>query len=224
MTVTELIDKIQDFVDNTGTSQVDQTARRQRHLSDLIEVVNFVRYYRDWAFRRTQATLTVPVAGYVVVPADFLQVGKYGGVWDMSNNGYQLDWVPENVINEARARATEIGDPEVYSLFGQDTTSKRILVQLPPISSSHSLTMAYDMKTPTLDETVTNNDNVKVAVPEEYHHSVILPGLRSRARESKGDARWQRAEAEYREGLKLMLRTCRRSQGTMQRVPSFFSR
>lgn len=61
-------------------------------------------------------------------------------------------------------------------------------------------------------------------IPEKYHQLVLVPGLRQKARESKGDARWQYALAEYQNGLKFMQGEEVRFQGEYRQVPSFFGR
>jgi len=228
-TVSEAIDEMVDFVDNTGTSQTDQAERRRRHLQNLKRGVRDIRYYRDWDFIRSYSSVAVAAAaGFGYLPTDFLAIGKYGGVYDLGNNGCALDWVPESIILELRVRAVDPGQLAIYSIFGLQvptppgTGAPQRMIQIPPNTSAVSLGVAYNTKAPTLDETVTNNAKLVLAVPEEYHDTVLLPHIKAMARESLGDARWQNAVAEYERGLKSMLRTCRRSQGTIGRLPSFF--
>ena|GEM_PF-2522444 len=61
-------------------------------------------------------------------------------------------------------------------------------------------------------------------IPEKYHQSVIMPGLRAKARESKGDARWQTSVNEYARGRKMMKMEEQRFQGEWRQLPSFFGR
>lgn len=61
-------------------------------------------------------------------------------------------------------------------------------------------------------------------IPEKYHQRVIMPGMRAKARESKGDARWQRAVQEYERGQVFMKREEQRFQGEFRQLPSFFGR
>ena len=61
-------------------------------------------------------------------------------------------------------------------------------------------------------------------IPEKYHQTVIMPGLRAKARESKGDAKWQTSLSEYKEGIKGMKKEEQRFQGTWRKLPSFFGR
>jgi len=61
-------------------------------------------------------------------------------------------------------------------------------------------------------------------IPEKYHQALIMPGMRSKARESKGDARWQRSSQEYDKGKKWMKMEEQRFQGEWRQLPSFFGR
>jgi len=66
-------------------------------------------------------------------------------------------------------------------------------------------------------------DDIK-QIPEKYHQPVIMPGMRSKARESKGDARWQRSIQEYVAGKKWMKMEEQRFQGEWRQLPGFFGR
>lgn len=66
-------------------------------------------------------------------------------------------------------------------------------------------------------------DDIKT-IPEKYHQPVLIPGMRSKARESKGDARWQRSLQEYTTGKKWMKMEEQRFQGEWRQLPSFFGR
>ena len=66
-------------------------------------------------------------------------------------------------------------------------------------------------------------DDIK-KIPEKYHQPVLIPGMRSKARESKGDARWQRSMQEYTAGKKWMKMEEQRFQGEWRQLPSFFGR
>lgn len=230
-TVSEAIDEIADFVDNTGTSQADQTERRRRHLKTLIERVRYIRSVRDWDFVRSYSTVAIAAAaGFGYLPTDFLAIGKFGGVYDLGNSGKVLDWVPESMILEARVSQASPSVLACYSIFGlaiptpPGTGAPQRQIQIPPNASAVSLGVAYNTKPVTLDETLANNSKLVLAIPEEYHDTVLIPAIKAKARESLGDARWRNAEDDFKMGLKNMLRTCRRGQGTISQLPSFFGR
>ena len=66
-------------------------------------------------------------------------------------------------------------------------------------------------------------DEIK-RIPEKYHQPVLIPGMRAKARESKGDARWQRAIQEFAAGKKWIKMEEQRFQGEWRQLPSFFGR
>jgi hypothetical protein len=61
-------------------------------------------------------------------------------------------------------------------------------------------------------------------IPEKYHQLVIIPGLKAKTRESKGDARWQSMFAAYQKAQMDMKREEARFQGEFRQLPSFFGR
>lgn len=50
----------------------------------------------------------------------------------------------------------------------------------------------------------------------------MLNGLKAKLRESKGDARWQKLENDYRSGITNMKSELVRFQGEIRQLPSFF--
>lgn len=61
-------------------------------------------------------------------------------------------------------------------------------------------------------------------IPARFHLKVMLNGLKAKLRESKGDARWQKLEADYRKGIENMETELVRFQGEIRQMPSFFGR
>lgn len=69
---------------------------------------------------------------------------------------------------------------------------------------------------------LTAADRAILRIPEKHHQTVLLWGLRSHLRESKGDARYEYAKGEFAKGLTHMLREHARAQGSMRQLPGFF--
>lgn len=61
-------------------------------------------------------------------------------------------------------------------------------------------------------------------IPEKYHQLVLIPGLKSKTRESKGDARWQSMFQAYMKAQADMKREEGRFQGEFRQIPGFFGR
>jgi hypothetical protein len=62
------------------------------------------------------------------------------------------------------------------------------------------------------------------AIPEQYHQILVVPGLRAKARESKGDQKWKIAMGQFQDGKKLMKMEEMRFQGEYRQLPSHFGR
>jgi hypothetical protein len=80
--------------------------------------------------------------------------------------------------------------------------------------------VSYLKKAPVIDET-TNNLAIG-EIPEQYHQTVLVPGLRARSTASKGDARWNEHQGIYLGALNWMKAKERRRQGTVWQLPPFF--
>lgn len=232
MTVTELIDQVIAYSDNVSPSGADVADRRQRILSWLIEEATQTYYAREWVWRVTPTvpspgTPTHPVIpanqGWGLLPSDFLSIGKLGAVYNLSQAGSPLEPAAESEVADMIAMNTLISSSRVFAIFGNDGASPtpRKKIWLPQCGTDITLQLFYSPKAPTLDE-ASNNDKLAVACPEEYHMTVILPGVRYRARRSKGDTRWTDDRDDRLQGLNEMIRNNRRMQGGEQRLPSFF--
>lgn len=226
MNVTEIIDQVMARDDNISEVSADNTQRRTRHLEYLREVEAEVWWRRDWKWKKKRGTVTVPDGvGYVTVPPDFASIGQYGGVFypvTGSADGRPLEEVPESVIMEMRESGVPGNPPEYFAIFGQDPTTYLSYIQIPTNAGAVNLVIWYQPNPPTIDEST--NVNAIKAIPEKYHQLVLVPGLRAKARESKGDARWQIALAAYQNGLKFMQEEENRFKGQSRQVPSFFGR
>jgi hypothetical protein len=230
MNVTELIDQILSHTDNIGASDSENADRRIRILEYVVETFNEVWFRRDWPFTRKSGggTVTVPaLQGWGPVPADYSKLGDYGGLYhSLSNGGGKLEWRPEHEINIIRQRDAKQDLPWVFSIFGVDETGPtptfRELVQIPISSRELIFTIQYHVLPPTLDEAA-NVENLR-RIPERYHQTVLVPGVRYLARRSKGDNRAQEDEAKFEKGIDWMKAESRRFQGTMRQLPSFFGR
>lgn len=227
MNVTEIINQVLARDDNVSETDADNATRRTRLLEYLREVVAEVWWRRDWTFKKKRDTVTVPAGqGYVSLPADFASIGIYGGVYlprgGGSGDGAKLEMKPESVITDVRESGVSNSLPTVYALFGQDPTTYLQYIQIPTNPGAVTLAIWYQPNQPTIDEGA-NVENINM-IPSKYHQLVIVPGLRAKARESKGDARWQTAIADYEKGFVWMQSEENRFQGEYRQLPSFFGR
>lgn len=226
MTVTELIDQIVEFSDNVAPSGADDADRRRRILYFVIEEATQTYYAREWTWRLKSSTdphVVIPaMAANGPLPDDFLSIGKLGAVYNHTQNGAPMDPAVESEISDLIAMSTAVANSNIYTVFGHDDQSPpRRLIWIPVNPTELALRLWYHRRMPVLDEDL-NVNNLEVAIPEEYHQTVIVPGTRMRARRSKGDNRWQADRDERMQGLNEMIRNSRRMQGGPQQLPSFF--
>jgi len=219
---TQAISQVLAYTDHINPTDADYADRRVMLRYLLQELLGEVVTDCEWTFLRTGAQKTVSAGlGYVNLDANFGQLGDYGSVHLASNlDGEPLDHVTEDVIRNIWARGDRTNTPRCFSIFGEDPTTFVKRMNFPINDQSYDVVIDYLKGTPTIDES-SNVNNLKI-IPEEFHQQVIIPGLRAKSLEGKGDTRWQNAEARYREGMKKMRAKFRRRQGTVTQLPSFF--
>ena len=226
MQVSEAIDQIIAFSDNVAPAGADYAARRQRILYWLIEECSSTYYKREWTYRLKGSVAPHVVvaanAGFGLLPVDYLAFGKLGAVYNETQGGAPMTMAVESEVTDLLAMTTKVSNSRIFTVFGTDGAAPpRKQIWIPINADEVTLRLWYHQKVPTLDEG-TNNNKLDQAIPEEYQQTVIIPGVRMRARRSKGDTRWQADQIERAEGLEEMIRNNRRMQAGQQQLPSFF--
>ena len=167
----------------------------------------------------------------MVLPPNFLRVGDCGGVFGPT--GAELDAVSEQEMVAIQSQPGGVSDlPGVYSVYGIDPITSVPFINIPINSAPVALTVYYETKLATLDEVASSDgppvvvgglDNIKL-IPEVWHQSVLIPGLRAMFRQTVGDARYQdfRQDPGFRMGLKEMVKWERHGDETTRSLPSFF--
>jgi len=221
MTVTQFVDQQIKRTDNVNVNDPDNAERRNRVVEYLVEVFTDVWFRRHWWFRFTrQAGFSVPTTGTAVLPANFRQMGPYGGLY-LQTTGNRLDAISQQELEEIRERpGFTTSTPEIYSIFGQDAATSAPLIQTPKSPVAVLYDLSYELQVPALDEGA--NVNNLVIVPADYHQSVLIPGVRAAMLFSRGDARTDKQMALYEAGLARMCGQERQMQESTQRLPSFF--
>jgi hypothetical protein len=204
---TEAIDQAIQFMDNLPSGDGDNAARRTRYLSLLIESVDEIRQETALPSMLAESDeIDVDAAdSFAELPDDFGAVSTSGTVILVST-GDEMDWVPEKeIIAARRGRSGATSVPGVYSIFGVDDTSFAQLIQFPPLSTGISVRVLYLTSTPALDDS-TNADNLKIAIPSQYHQSVLIPLLRSKVEMGKSDSRASEYYQLYEKAVRRMKR------------------
>jgi hypothetical protein len=233
MLCSELIDQILAFSDNISPAGADYNQQRRRHLFFLREEASQTYYAREWTWRMKGTTdpHVVVAAGDArgLLPADFLSLGKLGAVYNQTQNGTPMEPAAESEVTDLIAMSTMLTNSRVYTIFGNNGGSPpQKYIYIPPTTSAVTLRLWYHPLMPTLNDSTANggddseDSNLDLACPQEYQQTVLIPGVRSRARRSKGDSRWSVDRDERMQGLNEMIRNNRRFQGGEQRLPSFF--
>lgn len=221
MNVTQAIDQVLQRTENVGVPTADYVQRRLRLLEYLHEVRDELWWLRDWVWKRRESSVTVPAgAAKVVLPTDFGSIGVFGGCY--LPDGTKLRLVPEYEIDDGRTGGERTDTPGIWALYDMDTATGRQYLQIPQNDGAVELLLKYNARPPDLDEG-SNVNNLRL-IPEDFHQLVVIPGLRMKARESTGDARWKNSAAEYEKGKRFMLSEDSRHQGQPRHLPSFFGR
>ena len=222
MNVTEAITQVLDRTDNVPATAAENSTRRQRLLEYLIEEFEEV-YDDDWTFRRRNNTVTLPAnQGWAVLPVDFGALGKFGSVWLRQNgrDSQKLHLEPESVIDDVRRSDYRTDSPRIFAIFDQDETTGLPKIQVPTHTGQLTLSLYYLRSAQTLDESA-NVEKLKL-LPPRWHQAVLIPRLRARARESKGDVRWKSSLAKAARNELKMKGELMRDQGQADQMPSFF--
>lgn len=241
MTVEEIIDSALSLGDNVPSTDAAYIERRRRAKALLQEVFNDAFWARDWPRRKTDATVTVLAnAGQCQVPADFGSIGEYGGLYLMQGGIARippLEWRPEHEITDSRLSGEVTDSPTIFSIFDFEETTPgsgifRDLFQFPKNSVQLTIQAHYQRRPPVLldagdpDETpgatLTAGNQATAYIGEQFHENVLVNGLKSKLRESKGDARWQYLAGQYGLGVAAMKKESNRFKSADRRLPSFF--
>jgi len=212
MTTVTLIDSILTHTEEVGSTDAENATLRARILERAQEVVDQVWDYADWDFRRTSNEISVLSAddGTFRFPSNFLSVGDHGGLY-VADQKRKIEYLEPRELN--KMRELEGGTeqyPRFYTMFGRDATFLTTGTLFKAPSANFTINIDYDSQSPTLADNTT--DDLLRKVPEIYHRSVILPGVRLLVAVDKGDGRtadfdeWfdkamRRMKSRYREGM-----------------------
>lgn len=202
MNTKTLIDAVLNYTDNIGATDADNATRRARILQYAQEVFDYVWLYADWHWAyRDDAGEALDADGFMPAPADFSRFGGKGGLFRVSDGrkcteGYDM-------AEFARMYNTGYRDNlERFCRWGQDPTTGGQRFRFFSTGGLNLIDSLYLAVPPTLvdiDDTTTNN---LFFIPEQYHSTVLLPGVVAKTRTSKGDMR--DFDKEFLKGLALM--------------------
>jgi len=223
VTASEIISQVMSYTDNIPPTDADYANRRNRLLNYLREVLSKTWYSREWPFSRRDVLATVGAGdGFAEAPDRFLKLGEYGSVYLAAQpSGDPLENVPEYRIVANRQTGSTTDVPAIFSIFGQNPSTNLPRFQFPTNSAEYDVVVSYLLKAPLIDDGGALDAAIG-EVPEQYHQSVLVPGLQARTLQSKGDASWNTTQGFHEAALNDMKVQERRRQGTVYQLPSFF--
>jgi hypothetical protein len=220
VTPAEFRAQILGHVDNVSPTDAAYADRESRVNEWLVEVSNDLWIRRAWPWRRTSTSLTVTSAlAYKELPLTFGTLGHSGGVY-LTSTGERMEPVSEQELMELRrAPAGSTSTPDVYSIFGYTdggagTSQQRL--QLPPLAGNVDVVVDYEVSAPA---------DITAALtvwPAQYHQSVLIPFVRGKALDSKGDGRGEKWTAAGEKAYLRMAIDQRKRKESPRVMRSFF--
>jgi hypothetical protein len=195
--------------DKIDPSDLDYAQRRNKLLLHLTQFYAWVFNYRNWNFTYTTGTVTITAGtNSAALPDDFSEFTKQGGFWRDASRTVRM--VEKQIYEIERMRqGTQPIRQDVFAIYQEK-------FQI-PYNASSTLVMPifYKMRpeSPLLDASI-------LVIPDQYLHTVILPGLVPMGQRSKNDGRpdWQ---ALLRSGLSQMCAVERPLKGEDEELPMY---
>jgi len=215
MTADEIIDAVAAYVYDVNEDDPDNVERRARLLQYLQEVYDEVWLFREWAFTYRTATTTITgTNGTADLPADYLELGVQGKIFDQDGRELLEDTYPD--IRQAQLRGHIENPPCRFAIFSLDTDGNKILTPL--TGTNYTIDLLYRC----LPETLADDVSPTVKIPASHHNTVLVMGTAAKAARSVGDPRpdW---ESAYRAGLQRMIIVERSRKTSIQRLPRAIS-
>ena len=220
MTTSSLIDHLLNNHGNITASDADNTARRARYLQFSQEAFDWIWNSGDYTFTYITATVTINAnSDSGDLPADFMEFGVMGGIFDNSTLGQMQELTPVRAYADVIAGVAGNNRDQI-SLYGMNTSTARLTLKLPGnAGSTTTIKILYRAMPPTLADSATVATSNLYRIPLAYHNTTITPLAVSKALESLGDARAEIFRAEAGAGLKLLQARERARKTTPQRLP-----
>lgn len=200
MNTKTLIDAVLNYTDNIGATDADNATRRARMLQYAQEVFDYVWLYADWHWAyRTTTGGSVGSDGIMAAPTGFSRFGGKGGLY-RSTDGRQCDEEFDMANFLHRYNNSHRDNLEKFCRWGQNSTTGA--QQFRFYATSGTITSLYLTQPPTLVDVDNETTSNLFFIPPSYHSTVLLPGVISKTRVSKGDMR--DFEKDFIRGLGLM--------------------
>lgn len=217
MDTATLISNIINYYDQVGSADADNANRRARLLQFSQEAFDEVWNYEDWLFTYATATVTVTAAASAGdLPADFMEFGTMGGIWDNNSLDQLNEWTPVRAYDYV-VRGAAGDNLRAVSTFGVNAATGRLTINTPgPVGSTYTLKLLYRKLAPTLVDTTGATSNLW-QIPAAYHNTVLMSRIASKTRTSHGDG--TSYMEDYQRNLGKMAARELPRKTTIQRMP-----
>lgn len=215
MDTSTLISTVNTVYDNISSVDADNADRRVRILQFAQEVFDTVYYYREWPWRYTSATITLPAAAVKVkLPANYHELGVQGYL-SRTSDGVKLEEV--SALDVLAAQDTGAQNPGIFTILTQDSTDGLPYIQFGgTVAANTDFTLFYLQTSPALVDTTGTASKLQF-IPVAYHNTVVMPGVVARIKQTEGDQRnW---EERFQRGLSKMVQDERPFKSAVRRVP-----
>lgn len=193
------------IMDYDGVDSTDALDERRRSmvLGYLQHINSYVHNFREWrwtySFESPGVTL-IAGNGIAEMPADFMEWGRHGGMWRSS------DQTPYRELHMAHLMKTKVQNTQnqhipVFSVIGAFVN---FAYTLDAAASNQAFDTFYRL-TPQVLEDDPGNVNTAFELPDQYIHTVILPGTRFLMQQSKADVKDGEYGGQFKDGLQQML-------------------
>lgn len=207
-----------EYYDNTGSSDTDNATRRARWLQFTQEGLDEIWLSGDYVFSYTTSTVSISAGSDSGdLPADFMEFGLVGGIWDSTSTD-QLEQIRPIeaysgvVVGQAGEGQGGISD------YGMNASTQRRVLHLPgSAGTSQTIKILYRKVAPTLLDATDSTSNIW-QLPSAYHNTVLMPLVVSKIRSSLGDSR--QFYDRYLSGLSAMAKRERARKTSTQILPS----
>lgn len=215
-----LIDYILEKHFNVSSSDANASPKRARILGAAQRALDEICAEDDWLFSYKTSTVSISSgANTGDLPADFMEFGEVGGIFEDNTDVQWGEGRPVDVYSGVIQGLT--GDSEeLASNFGWNTSNGRRTIRTRGnVGAATTLTILYRATTPALTDQTGTTTSGLYFLPASYHYPVLLPKILMFLDIDHGDI--NRTEEDYKRGLSAMRRRERARKTSPQFIQPF---
>lgn len=214
MTPTEAIDTVIHDYDGTEAEDEGNTDRRETLLGFLQHIGSYIHNFREWSWTYIFDDDSIAIdAGdnSAELPERFMEFGRHGGLFPLSNPRDKYTEVSMAQLVQMRLANSGNNIIRVFAIF-------QGALQFPFTASVEIAFGAMYRLTPQEFEDGAEEEDA-FELPQQYLHTVLLPGFRFLAQQSKTDVAAGEYGGQFKDGLQQMLVIENRRKTAAQLMP-----